>query len=95
MKKVKYYICHIKEEMHCAEEYAEKYICYKQSHPQWSKMYSEMATAELNHANYLQIIGNEAISALSWVPEKCREHWEKCIAHKAEKEALVRLMLSK
>lgn len=95
MKKIKRYICAIKDELEGAMEYAEKYICYKQTKPQWAKMYADMAAAELTHAHNLHTMGTEAMTELSWIPEKDKECWEHCIAKMAEKEAMVKLMLSK
>lgn len=94
MKKIKYYIDHIKDEVCGAMEYAQKYIEYKSTHPQWAKMYSEMANAELNHAKYLHVIGAEHISSLSWVPEEDKEAWDKCTKRVTEKIVLIKLMLS-
>lgn len=95
MRKIEHYIDEIKEETCGAMEYAEKYLEYKNSNPQWSRMYSEMAEQELNHAEYLRTIGQGIMDALPWVSEDCKEAWEKCGAKMSEKAAMTRLMLSK
>lgn len=95
MKKIHKMINHIKEELCGACEYAEKYIIYKNTKPEWSKMFSQMAEDELDHANALYEMGDEWASTISYVPEEDKEAWEKCKAKMAEKVAEVRLLLSK
>lgn len=95
MKVVHKFVEAISEEMDGAKMYAEKYIEHKTSHPQWAKMYSEMAANELNHADYLHMIGQETIDNLSWVSEEDKEVWEKCGKRATEKGAVVKLMLTK
>ena len=41
MKKVDNYRDHIMEELDGAMEYAENYVVYKNTHPQWAQMYHE------------------------------------------------------
>lgn len=83
------------DELEGAQKYAEKYIYYANSKPEWAKMYSEMAKQELHHADMLHKIYQEAYDDMRWVSEEDAEMWEKCIDHKAEVAALVELMLSK
>lgn len=92
---VGYYIEHIVDELDGAMEYAEMYISNKRTNPSWSKMYSEMANAELTHAKFLINMGDDYISGLSWVPEDDDEAWSKCTAKAYEKIAFIQLMLSK
>lgn len=95
LKVIKYYIDGIKDELKGALEYAEKYVCYKKENPSWAKMYADMANAELMHASYLQTMGDEHISDLSWVPQDDRDAWNSCLRCAAEKMGMVKLMLSK
>lgn len=95
MRIVGYFIDHVKEELDGAMEYAEMYLSNKKNNISWSKMYSEMAAAELTHAKYLINMGDEYISSLSWVPEEDDEAWTKCTAKAYEKIAFIQLMLSK
>lgn len=92
VEKMKY--CMV-DELEGAQKYAEKYIYYANSKPEWAKMYSEMAKQELHHADMLHKIYQEAYDDMRWVSEEDAEMWEKCIDHKAEVTALVELMLSK
>lgn len=95
MKKVDKYVDGICDELHGAMCYAEKYIEYKNTNPQWARMYSEMANNELSHADNLKTIGEADITALSWISDDDKEKWEKCMTKFADKYALVKLMLSK
>lgn len=95
MKKVKKYIHDIHDELHGANEYAENYIIYKETRPSWSRMYEEMARAELQHAENLKTMGQEFIDGMSYIHADCADEWDDCIRHFSEKAALVRLMLSK
>lgn len=95
MKKIEKMIKHIKEEMHGAFDYAEKYIIYKNTKPEWSRLFAEMATDELDHASSLHKMGDEWASTLSYIPEEDKEAWEHCGAMLAEKVAEVRMLLSK
>lgn len=95
MRKVERYVDAVCDELHGACRYAENYIYYAKSHPDWSKMYHDMATQELTHAGYLYQIGDAMIADLKWVSEEDKECWEKLGKKMAEKTALVKLMLSK
>lgn len=95
MKIVHNIICGIKEEIHGAMSYAERYLEYKASKPDWAKRFAEMAQQELVHADYLGQIGQEKISALPWMSEDDKDAWEHCNSRVAEKTAVVKLMLSK
>lgn len=48
-----YFKSHIKEELEGAKDYIKRAIEIKPMDPNWAKMFVEMSTAELNHANYL------------------------------------------
>lgn len=95
MKKVEHYKNMLMEEVEGAKMYAEYYIAYKNTSPQWAKMFASMARDELQHANYIETISQEAVSKMAWVPEEDQEKWERCLKKKAETVALVELMLSK
>ena len=95
MKKVERMRDCLKEELDGAQKYAEKYIYFANTKPEWAKMYSEMARQELKHADMLHTIYQQAFDDMRWVSDEDREMWEKCIDHKAEVTALVELMLSK
>lgn len=95
MKRVDMYLDKIKDELDGAMDYAEKYISYKTDKPQWSRMYGEMATDELKHAEYAKSIAQQYIDGLAWAPEEVMDQWNHCVAHYGEKVALIKLMLSK
>lgn len=95
MHKIKNYIYHIKEELCSAMDYAENYIEYKSSNPTWARTYFEMSEQELAHAEHLKDIYAKKIESFAWVSEEDKEEWEKCMNKYSEKEALVKLMLSK
>lgn len=95
MRIIGYFIDHVTEELDGAMEYAEMYLSNKRNNSTWSKMYSEMANAELTHAKYLINMGDEYISGLTWVPEEDDEAWSKCTAKAYERIAFIQLMLSK
>lgn len=96
MKKIDYYIDHIKEELCGAKEYAEKYIEYKLSKPTWAKMYNEMALAELTHARYLKEMGEQCWAELSqtYTAHDVVEDWEKCMNKYTDKVAWIKQMLA-
>ena len=95
MKKVDKYKDSIKEEIDGAMEYAENYIVYKNTNPQWASIYHEMALQELNHAENLRMIAQEAMNTISYIPEEDSEAWKKCQKKNAEKVGIVKFMLSK
>lgn len=95
MKKIEKMKYCMEEELNGAETYAEKYIYYANSKPEWAKMYAEMAKQELHHADMLHKIYQEAFDDMRWVSDEDRDMWEQCVNHKAEVTALVELMLSK
>lgn len=95
MKKIEKMMKHIKEELCGACKYAECYIIYKNTKPEWSRMYAEMANDELDHAESLHEMGDEWAKTFAYIPEKDKEAWEHCGAKLAEKMAEVRLLLSK
>ena len=83
------------EELDGAKKYAEKYIYYANSKPDWAKAYAEMAKQELRHADLLHQMYQEAFNDMRWVSDEDKDMWEKGVNHKAEVTALVELMLSK
>lgn len=95
MKKIEKMINHVKDELKGAFEYSEKYIIYKNTHPEWARTFSEMADDELDHAQALHKMYDEWINTLSYLPEDDKEAWEHCGAKMAEKIAEVKLLLSK
>lgn len=95
MKKVDNYRNHIMEELDGAMEYAENYVVYKNTHPQWAQMYHEMASQELTHADYLRKIAQEAMNDISYIPEEDAERWKECQRNHAEKAGIIKFMLSK
>lgn len=95
MKKVDNYRNHIMDELNSAMEYAENYVVYKNTHPQWAQMYHEMSTHELTHAEYLRLIAQEAMDKISYIPEEDAESWKKCQRKHAEKVGVIKFMLSK
>ena len=95
MKKVHKLIKEIKEELCGACKYAECYIIYKNTKSDWSRLYGEMASDELDHASSLHKMGDDWLSTFSYMPEEDKEAWEHCGAMVAEKTAKVRLLLSK
>lgn len=95
MKKIHKMIKHIKEELCGACDYAEKYVIYKNTKPEWSRLFAEMASDELDHATSLHKMGDEWAETVSYIPNEDKEAWEHCGAMVAEKTAEVRLLLSK
>lgn len=95
MEKVNRMMCHIKDEADGAKKYAEKYIFYADTKPEWARMYADMARQEMQHAKNLHKMYQESVDEMRWVPEKSLEDWEHCVAEMSEILALVDLMLSK
>ena len=95
MKKIHKMIKEIKEELDGACKYAECYIIYKNTHPEWSRLYLEMSDDELDHASSLYEMGGEWAKTFAYIPEDDKKAWEECGAMLAEQTAKVRLLLSK
>ena len=95
MEKVKKMECHLHDEAHGAQKYAEKYIFYADSKPEWAKIYAEMAKQEAQHARNLHKIYQESVDEMRWIPEDAKQEWEHCVNKTMETLALVELMLSK
>lgn len=95
MKTIHKMRCLIEDEVDSAMDYAEKYLEYKNSKPSWASMYSEMAKQELTHSEYLTTIATEAMSDIAWIPEEDKEAFDKCQKRAMEKNAMVKLMLSR
>ena len=95
MDKVKKMKCHLEDEAKGAKKYAEKYIFYVDSKPEWAQMYALMAKQEAEHARHLHKMYQESVNEMRWVPEDAKEEWEHCVNAMNETLALVELMLSK
>ena len=95
MKKVEKMKRCMDDELDGAKKYAEKYIYFANSKPEWARMYADMARQELHHAEMLHTIYQEAFDDMRWVSDADTEMWEKCVNHLAETKALVEMMLSK
>ena len=83
------------DELHSALEYAEYYIIFKNSKPNYSKMYKEMASAEIQHAEYIRQMTQDFADELSWISDNDKECWTHLLEKQAEVEQRVQLMLSK
>lgn len=94
MKVVKERIDQIKEEIDGAMEYAEMYVVYKNTNPQWAQMYYDMSMQELGHAENLRIIAQEAMDRISYIPEEDQEKWKSKQKKHAELKAMVKLLLT-
>lgn len=96
MKKIQEYIDHIKEEVDDAHNYAEKYVELKTSNPQWGKMYHDMSTQELVHAQNFKTMGESVYNDIkaTYMPEATHEQWEKCLRKYADKVARTKMMLN-
>ena len=95
MDKISKMKCHLKDEYEGARKYAEKYIFYANSRPEWAEIYSKMAKQEMEHAKYLHKMYQESVAEMRWVPDSALDKWEECVAKMGETLALVELMLSK
>lgn len=95
MVMIQRYIDAMCDECKGALEYAEYYIVFKNSHPQWAKMYHTMAEDELRHLEYLRQITQDYIDNLSWISDHDRECWSAAIQMQAETEMKSKNMLSK
>lgn len=95
MDKIERMKCYLRDEAIGAKHYAEKYIFYVNSKPEWAKMYAEMARQEASHARNLHRMFQESVDEMRWVPDETKEEWEHCVAQMTETLALVELMLSK
>lgn len=95
MKKIKMYLDRIKDELHGAKNYAECYVYYKTSKPEWSRKYHDMAMQELNHAQNFKDMGTQEYEEISktYISQKCKEEWEDCMWKYADKVARIKMML--
>lgn len=96
MKMVKYYIDELKDEMHGAKNYAEKYVEYKTSRPTWGKYYKTMAEQELVHAGYIKEMAQQAIDEIkaTYIGEEDMEAWTECMNKYADCMAVCRIMVN-
>ena len=95
MKRMEKAIKEVCDELHGACKYAENYIFFATSHPEWARMYHDMAMEELTHAEADYKIGTEMMNELKWVDEESKEKWRDLNNKVAQKTAWVKLMLSK
>ena len=95
MQMLQHYVDSICEELESALSYAEFYIIFKNSKPAWSKMYKDMASTELVHADYLRTMAQEFADGLSWLSERDTDCWMCVLSKQAEVENQVKIMLSK
>ena len=95
MYKVDDMIKHVEDEVIGATHYAEDYVMYKNSKPVYAKMYAEMSSQEMEHANNLSEIYKSSLDEMAFVPEEDKEKWDCCQKKLAEKEATIKYMLSK
>lgn len=97
MRKIKKYAEEIKEEIHDAMKYAERYIENKISHPAWAKYYRSMSEQELQHAAYLHEMATAEIAELEKVytaPEEMLDKWEEAHHKYLDKAARVKQILA-
>ena len=94
LKKIKYYIDKVDDELHGAKRYAEDYIVYIKTEPSWSSMYHGMAEQELNHAKNIITMGQEFVDDLPWLSEEWKELWGECTRHYAECVGKIQQMLN-
>ena len=95
MDKIRKMRCHLQDEYEGAQKYAEKYIFYANSKPEWAEIYAKMAKQEIEHARYLHKMYQESVNEMRWVPDSALEDWQQCVAEMSNTIALVELMLSK
>ena len=95
MKRMKKAIDEVCDELHGAQKYAEKYLFFAASHPEWAKMYHDMAAEELTHAEADYRIGTQMMEELKWVSEDDKEAWKDLGNKLQEKTAWIKMMLSK
>lgn len=87
-----YYNSQIDEELEGAKFYTEKSIAAKDSHPDWSQMYSKMAEAEIDHAtNLVRIFEDDLRESRSEDPIYSQIH-DSIIKKYSETVAMIRLM---
>lgn len=97
MRKIRKYAEEIKDEVHGAMKYAERYIEYKLSRPNWAKYYKTMAEQELQHAAYIHEIAMSEINELEKVytaPAEMLECWESAHHKYLDKAARVKQILT-
>jgi hypothetical protein len=56
--------------------------------------YYDMSMQELNHAENLRVIAQEAMDRISYIPEKDQEKWKNKQKKHAEHKAMVKLLLT-
>ena len=95
MKRMDKAIKEVEDELHGACKYAENYLFFANTHPEWAKTYHQMATEELNHAENMYNIGTAMSQELKWVSDEDQKNWNDLSTKLAEKTAWIRLMLSK
>jgi len=97
MKKIKHYVKHIDEELHGAEDYAEKYLEAKaDGEIEKANKYKSMAEDELQHALYIHELATEDIARLRKVfnpPADMIEKWNATHGEYVEKTAYIKSMI--
>lgn len=83
------------DELESAMEYAEYYIIFKNSKPNYAKTYKEMASAEVQHAEYIRQMTQDFADGLSYISENDKECWTKLLQKQVDVEQKVQIMLSK
>lgn len=98
MKTIKKYVEAIKDEVHGAKEYAEKYVeCKAKGNTSMATRYKEMANDELKHAMYEHewaVKEIEEISKIYTAPLEMQEAWDKSHKEYVEKVAWIKQMLT-
>lgn len=94
MKEIKMLAGMIREEMCDAEKYAKDAITYKATEPELAKMFYELSTQELTHANMeheqaVRLIKNQKTPA----PESMQAVWEWEHDNMIDDEARIRMLL--
>lgn len=95
MHKIDKMIHKIDDEVSGAIHYAEDYVMYKNSNPVFARMYAEMSSQEMSHANHLSEIYKSKLDSMAYIPEEDKEKWDCCQKKMAEKEAWIHYMLDK
>lgn len=89
---------HVDDELTGCQMYAEESIKVKaRGNSQWASRFKEMASQELQHAQYLHEYVIQEITNIKTVynpTEEEIEKWDKCDRKFYEKEAMLKVMLS-
>ena len=95
---LKYFKCQIEDELQGAKDYIKRAIEIKPMSPKWGKMFYDMSTQELNHAENLYSMFNEYCSKITGsfeeVPKYISETREKVVDMYTEEVACIKAMQS-